>query len=266
MPVIKWSGGKRSQAKIIMSFVDCHFNTWHEPFVGGGSMLCWVWPERAICGDICEPLIALWKLLKDDPRYLAASYEKRWQKLQNEGHTAYYAIRNSFNKDHKPEDLLFLSRTCVNGLIRFNSQGDFNNSFHHTRKGIDPAKLGKTIHAWSKILQNMNFFSRDYEESLYDIKKGDLVYLDPPYFHTVGRYYGAIDTERFFIYLERLNSLDIRWMLSFDGKRGDKTYIVEFPKGLARRRVMIPSGNSSFRKVIDQKIEPVTESLYLNWK
>lgn len=266
MPVIKWSGGKRSQAKIIMSFVDCSFNTWHEPFVGGGSLLQWIWPGKAICGDICEPLIAFWNLVKDEPGYLADAYRKRWQKLQDEGYTAYYAIRNSFNENHNPEDLLFLSRTCVNGLIRFNSQGYFNNSFHHTRKGIEPGRLEKIIQAWSKIIHNMSFIYRDYAESIDDMKVGDIVYLDPPYFHTVGRYYGGIDTERFFSFLDRLNSLDIRWMLSFDGKRGNKTYEVEFPKGLARRHVMIPSGNSSFRKVINQKIEPVTESLYLNWK
>lgn len=264
-PVIKWSGGKRTQAKAIMSFVDWPFDTWHEPFIGGGSMLWAAKPERALCGDICRPLIGLWDAIKKSPLKLAESYRKRWQRLQDEGPEAYYAIRADFNRAHRPEDLLFLTRTCVNGLIRFNSHGDFNNSLHHTRKGIHPDRFRQIVLEWSQLTRNARFFARDYEESIDDMKKGDIAYLDPPYLHTVGRFYGAIDADRLFAFLERLNSKGIRWLLSLDGKRGKTVYAVRFPKGLAKRKFLIPSGNSSFRKVIDQKIEPVTESLYLSW-
>ena len=137
-PVIKWSGSKRLQADEILKNVPAQFNTYFEPFVGGGSILYAIHPKKAICGDICEPLIALWNEIKDSPEELAEAYRLRWNRLQNEGYEAYYSIRDDFNRTHSPEDLMFLSRTCVNGLIRFNAKGEFNNSLHHTRKGIKP--------------------------------------------------------------------------------------------------------------------------------
>ncbi len=75
----------------------------------------------AIAGDIIAELIHLWKAIRDEPELTAKEYELRWKRLQNEGHTAYYDIRASFNATRNPHDLLFLSRTCVNGLIRFNN-------------------------------------------------------------------------------------------------------------------------------------------------
>ena len=93
----------------------------------------------------------------------------------------------------------------------------------------------------------------------------DLIYLDPPYFHTKGRYYGTIDFEAFLTNLEKLNSKGIKYMLSFDGIRGEDDFTVELPKELYKRHEFIPSGNSSFKKVMDKKNIHVLESLYLNW-
>lgn len=219
-PVIKWSGSKRSQSSQIIKFLPENFHTYYEPFLGGGSMLYAINPQKAICGDICEPLIALWNEIKNQPEELGEAYRTRWERLQNEGYLVYYEIRDAFNKDKAPEDLLFLSRTCVNGLIRFNANGDFNNSLHHTRPGIDPDMLKKIIIDWSAHIQGTQFLSKDYVETTEAAKAGDLVYLDPPYFHTKGRYYGTIDYEVFLSYLEDLNKRGIKYILSFDGFRG----------------------------------------------
>lgn len=264
-PVIKWSGSKRSQAKLITSYLPDNFNTYYEPFVGGGSMLYAISPDRAICGDICEPLIALWNEIKLRPGELADSYSSMWHRLQDEGYQVFYEIRDRFNTLHRPDDLLFLSRTCVNGLIRFNIKGEFNNSLHHTRPGISPDRLRKIILDWSSHIQSSVFLPIDYRETTSSATEGDLVYLDPPYFHTRGRYYGTIDYEAFLDYLEDLNMRGVRYMLSFDGTRGDKSYVVELPKELYKRHEMIPSGNSSFKKVMNKEQMQVFESLYLNW-
>lgn len=263
-PVIKWSGSKRSQAEIIRSFFPESYNTYFEPFIGGGSMLYAVNPKTAICGDICEPLVMLWKEIKENPEHLATEYKKRWLELQ-EDYQTYYRVRDEFNKKQMPADLLFLSRTCVNGLIRFNANGEFNNSLHHTRPGILPEKLEIILNDWSKRIQSTSFYAQDYELTTDSAKKGDIVYLDPPYFHTKGRYYGAIDFERFYCYLDSLNSKGIKYILSFDGTRGDDNYVVELPKDLYVRHELIPSGNSSFKKVMDKENKKVFESLYLNW-
>lgn len=264
-PVIKWSGSKRSQAEKIIELMPNDFNRYYEPFVGGGSIMYAVNPDRGFCGDICKPLIDLWNCIKDAPDSLADAYEVRWKKLQDEGYTTYYKIREQFNLKHEPEDLLFLSRTCVNGLIRFNVNGDFNNSLHHTRPGISPDRLRKIIFDWSTRIQGVEFSAQDYVKTTETAETGDLVYLDPPYFHTKGRYYGTIDFDDFIDYLRDLNNRHIKYMLSFDGIRGDDNYIVSLPEDLYVRHELIPSGNSSFKKVIDKENVQVYESLYLNW-
>lgn len=228
-------------------------------------MLYAINPLNAVCGDICVPLIDLWNEIKNNPIKLYEAYRLRWTRLQTEGHQAYYEIRDNFNKSRSPEDLLFLSRTCVNGLIRFNANGDFNNSLHHTRPGIHPSSLEKIIIDWSKNIQCSEFIAADYKITTETAKAGDFIYLDPPYFHTKGRYYGTIDFDAFLAYLEQLNSKGIKYMLSFDGIRGNNDFTVELPKDLYKRHEFIPSGNSSFKKVMDKENIQVLESLYLNW-
>lgn len=264
-PVIKWSGSKRSQATKIKAYFPKDFDTYYEPFLGGGSMLYTINPDKSICGDICKPLIDLWKEIRDNPDALATAYLLRWTRLQNEGYTAYYAIRDDFNTNKSPYDFLFLSRTCVNGLIRFNDKGEFNNSLHYSRAGIKPDSLKKIIFEWSTHIQNTEFLAEDYVAITSSAKAGDVVYLDPPYFHTKGRYFGAIDYNRFLEYLADLNQRKIKYLLSFDGKRGEDDFTVDLPKYLYKRHEFIPSGNSTFKKVIDKETQKVYESLYLNF-
>ncbi|MDU3276356.1 MAG: Dam family site-specific DNA-(adenine-N6)-methyltransferase [Veillonella sp.] len=264
-PVIKWSGSKRSQSEKIKNYLPENFNRYYEPFIGGGSMLYSINPTNAVCGDICIPLIDLWNEIKTNPLALSQAYRYRWSRLQTEGYQVYYEIRDNFNQSQSPEDLLFLSRTCVNGLIRFNSNGKFNNSLHHSRPGIHPDSLQKIILDWSKHIQGAKFISSDYTVTTESAKKGDLIYLDPPYFHTKGRYYGSINFDTFFTYLEHLNSKGVKFMLSFDGIRGQNDFTVEIPKDLYKRHEYILSGNSSFKKVMDKENIKVLESLYLNW-
>ena len=263
-PVIKWSGSKRSQAAAITQYIP-NFNRYFEPFVGGGSIAYAISPNKGLCGDICEPLINLWRLIQSDYETLFEQYKLRWEHLQNEGYLVFYEIRDNYNKKQNSADLFFLSRTCVNGLIRFNKNGEFNNSLHHTRKGIDPIRLKPILKNWSERLQGVEFKSGDYWETTQNIKKGDFVYLDPPYFYTKGRYFGTIDFDRFTDYLVWLNKKNINYALSFDGVRGETDYMVKLPKELYKRHLMLPSGNSSFKKVMDKKSEAVYESLYLNY-
>ena len=264
-PVIKWSGSKRSQAQTICSLAPTSFERYYEPFVGGGSILYSLAPASAVAGDICSPLIELWKCIKDHPEDLARRYDRDWHRLQNEGYEVFYEIRDLFNSTKDPSALLFLSRTCVNGLIRFNKNGDFNNSLHHTRPGINPKRLEKILLDWSSHIQGTTFQSADYRETTADASANDFVYLDPPYFNTRGRYFGGIDFDAFCEYLESLNSRRIRFALSFDGRRGNKEYSSPIPSDLYVRKQMIRSGNSAFKKVQDHTTEEVIESLYLNY-
>src|SRR3989338_344637 len=263
-PVIKWSGSKRTQAQTIIEYFP-RFEVYYEPFLGGGSILGAIRPRKAVCWDICKPLIDLWKEIKKQPEILFNEYKKRWGRMDSEGYQVYYEVRNSFNKKQSPVDLLFLTRTCVNGLIRFNQNGHFNNSLHYTRKGIQPESLKEILNEWNDIVQSLSFFCGDYSKIVQDLTKNDFVYLDPPYFNTKGRYYGTINYEDFLSFLELLNRKLIKFALSFDGKTSEKDYIVQIPKELYKRHYLIKSGHSSFRKVIDKKNSIVEESLYLNY-
>ena len=264
LPVIKWSGSKRSQAaRIVNLFPD--FEEYYEPFLGGGSVLIQTNAKTAICGDICKPLIDFWKTVKKDPARLITEYESRWTRLQNEGSEAYYDIRKDFNQKQNPHDLLFLSRTSQNGLIRFNQKGDFNSSFHHTRNGIKPDALQKIIFRWSDLIQNCKFMHGDYTKTTDKITNKDFVYMDPPYVNTEGMYYGKINYDDFADYLEELSSKNIRFALSGDGQSGSKKYSNNLPKRLFKRKLLLESGNSSFKNVIGRQVQKVKEALYLNF-
>ena len=263
-PVIKWSGSKRSQARTIVSLLP-EFETYFEPFLGGGSVLIQSRSKNAVCGDICKPLIEFWNLIKDNPTEIIKDYTKMWHVLQDEGYTAYYKIRDRFNANPNPSDLLFLSRTCVNGLIRFNREGKFNNSLHHTRKGINPKTLENIILQWSKCIQNYKFIIGNDTETTKLATKKDFIYLDPTYFNNIGRYYGRIIFEDFIDYLEELDSRNIKYAFSYDGFRGKKNYMVDIPKHVYKRKILLDSGNSSFKKVIDKQNQSVKESFYMNF-
>lgn len=263
-PVIKWSGSKRSQAQeIIKQFGE--FDCYYEPFLGGGSVMYALNPSNAICGDVCEPLIGLWNMVKNEPQEVIKYYSYEWNRLQKDGYEVYYDIRSRFNEKKSPLDLLFLSRTCVNGLIRFNADGEFNNSYHHTRKGINPTRFEKIVLDWNERISNVQFMCGDYRETTITATRDDIIYLDPPYENTKGRYYGTIDYAEFYNYLDSLNQRGIRYVLSFDGIRGNKEYKTGIPNELYVKKLLLPSGNSSFKKVMDKSNEQVYEALYLNW-
>lgn len=264
-PFIKWSGSKQSQAQFIASCAPDHFDNYYEPFLGGGAIVGILQPQKAVCSDINKPLINLWKLIKENPNLVIKKYRENWNKLQKDGYKFFYKVRSGFNRNKSPHDLLFLSRTCVNGLIRYNQQGEFNNSLHYTRKGINPDRLAKIISDWSQRLKNCTFQALDYREATKNAKSDDFIYLDPPYFNTKGRYFGAIDFEEFLCYLSKLNKKGVKFALSYDGIRANKNYMAKIPKVIYKRHLLVPFGNSTFRKVQDKRVEKVYESLYLNF-
>lgn len=264
-PVIKWSGSKRLVAPQLARLFK-RAKLFVDPFVGGGAVLPYATANRIIVGDIVAELVSLWKCIQSDPNRVADEYTRRWTRLQKEGHTAYYAIRDDFNETRNPYDFLFLSRTCVNGLIRFNAEGNFNNSLHHTRPGIAPERLRKVILEWHKYLADVEFHHQDYRETLSAVSKGDMVFLDPPYAGTKGRYRaGDFSTKEFFELLESLNRKGVHWVLTFDGMAGDRKYETGLNSALYKHHLGISTGNSTFNKVIDKEMKAVVESVFLNF-
>ncbi len=223
--------------------------------------------DLAFASDIIPELVALWLAIRDRPSEVADGYRDRWEIRQREGHTAYYVVRDRFNRTRDPIDFLFLSRTCVNGLIRFNRSGEFNNSLHHTRPGIDPDTFEGVIANWSLAVQGVNFRVADYKDALSDVEPDDFVFLDPPYEATRGRYLpGTVQFDEFYVELARLNDLGAKWILTYDGQAGKREYKVALPPELYQSRIGITTGNSPFTRLMGTTLDSVVESVYLNYE
>lgn len=264
-PVIKWSGSKRLVAPTLSRLIP-NSDIYFEPFVGGGAMLPFRKIKKGFASDIIPELINLWNSIKNDPEKTSSEYQIRWEKLQREGFQVYYQIRESFNNSKNCFDFLFLTRTCVNGLIRYNEKGEFNNSFHLTRPGINPSTLRQIIFKWHYYLQDIKFEEIDYREALSNVKRNNFVFLDPPYGGTKDRYTKTeFNLYDFYTHLEKLNSNDAKWLLTFDGVAGSREYSYELPKEIYRHKLLIKTGNSPFTKMMKTNIDQVVESVYLNY-
>ena len=263
-PLIKWTGSKRSQAATIASHAPPH-RRYFEPFLGGGSLLYLLAGPRTVAADIYKPLIQLWLLIRDNHNDVITDYAQQWQSLQEDLPDYYYCVRERFNSNPSPLDLNFLTRTCVNGIIRFNQEGEFNNSFHLSRKGIQPQRFADIVDKWHRVIQDVDFQCSDYQDILAEANQHDFVYLDPPYAGNRMRYTNNLDVDQFHQQLEELNQRSVKWALSFDGRRGHGVVTHTIPRELYRRAFLIKSGNSPVGTVLNGPVEEVHEALYLNY-
>ncbi|EOU1990449.1 Dam family site-specific DNA-(adenine-N6)-methyltransferase, partial [Clostridium perfringens] len=228
-PIIKWTGSKRSQVGDIIKHFPRKIDVYFEPFIGGGSVLFGllnsnIKVNRYICSDINPDLINLWNDIKNKPKELLISYELMWKELNkdddvNRRKSYYEKIRNLFNSTRETKYFLFLNRTCINGLIRYNSKGMFNSSFHFSRPGIHPERLSRIFDSWTNLLNknNVEFICCSYDE--INIKDNWFVYFDPPYFATKGMYFGGINLNDFWSFLRKIKC---SYLLSFDGICGNE--------------------------------------------
>lgn len=268
-PVIKWSGSKRALSEQIMEYFPKEINTYYEPFCGSCSILFQllnsdIKVNKYICSDVNKELIDFFVLLKDNPSYIYEEYNKRWVMLTSfeeikDKQIYYNKVRDSYNKTKDIHDFVFLTRTSANGLIRYNSKGEFNAPFHLTRNGIQPKKYRQIIFDWSNKLKekNVEFICTSYLN--IKTEEGDYLFLDPPYANTKGMYFGVIKFEEFW---EWLRNMECKYSLTFDGKRSgvDNTYNV--PQDLYSKHIYLDGKISGFQK-LHKVSEYVKESLYI---
>lgn len=265
-PVIKWTGSKRPVALQLVNKFPLNYNRYFEPFLGGGALLPYSNGKIAFANDIISELIELWKLIQKEPYTVYEEYKRRWNELQNVGAPVYYMIRDDFNRTRNPHDFMFLSRTCVNGLIRFNKDNNFNNSYHVTRPGIDPERLLQILLVWSKAIQNVTFMNTDYRVALNNVEKDDFVFIDPPYGGAKDRYINVdFNVDELYETLEDLNKAGVKWMMTFDGKSGKRKYDFHPPQELYKTSFPLMTGHSTFVKTECKKMENVIEMVYMNY-
>lgn len=262
--LLKWTGSKRGQAARIAALAPPH-DRYVEPFLGGGAVLYHLAGEATVASDLYAPLIGFWRMVQSEPEALVADYADQWRRLQDDLPGYFYAVRDRFNAGKSPADLNFLMRTCVNGIVRFSRAGEFNNSFHLSRRGMGPDRFARAVRTWSTRIAGVRFLACDYRETLARTGPGDFVYLDPPYAGNRQRYIGGVDAAALFGALDDLNRRGVAWALSFDGRRGETIYRAEVPPSLYKRQLELVSGNSAVAKVLNGPLEMVSEALYLSY-
>lgn len=185
MPVVKWVGGKRQLLPTLTPLLPDRFITYCEPFLGGGAMLFWRQPQRAIVNDVNGDLIQMYEVIRDDVEALILELEKHKNESEH-----FYEVRDwDRNKEkykilssvEKAARIIYLNKTCYNGLFRVNNAGEFNTPFgNYKNPNIVNAP---TLRAVSNYFQKaeITFSCRDYADVLAEIPRGTFVYLDPPY-------------------------------------------------------------------------------------
>ncbi len=198
-PFLKWAGGKTQLLPIIDSFLPKSFQkenniTYIEPFVGGGAMLFFMLQKyrnikHAIINDLNPHLVKAYKVIRDEPHILIDSLQEIQSKYQTldgyENQKAFYIdIRTRFNTlaltdIETASYLIFMNRTCFNGLYRENSKGNFNVPFgKYSNPTICDASL---ILANSELLQKVEITHGDFSKTETYVNGYTFVYLDPPY-------------------------------------------------------------------------------------
>lgn len=183
-PILKWVGGKRQLLSEIIELLPDKITTYYEPFLGGGALLFHLQPKKAFVNDINAELINLYTIIKESPKELIEDLKKHVNESEY-----FYEVRSldrtekymTMSNIEKASRILYLNKTCYNGLFRVNSMGEFNTPFGRYKNPKIVEEI--TINAVSHYFNNsdIKITSCDYKEALKGIRKGSFVYFDPPY-------------------------------------------------------------------------------------
>lgn len=187
-PFIKWAGGKRQLLNVLEQHVPQSFGHYYEPFVGAGALLFHLKPHHATINDYNQQLILAYKSIKFDVDHLIELLHDH--KLQD-SKEYYYLIRKLDTDDgfakmsdtEKAARLIYLNKTCYNGLYRVNLAGGYNVPYGGYKK---PAILDEsTLRAVSRYLNRgeIQILNGDFAESVLNAQPNDFVYFDPPYYY-----------------------------------------------------------------------------------
>lgn len=235
-PFLKWAGGKGQLLPALLERVPVGIDTYFEPFIGGGALFFALMadperrPRRAVLNDLNLDLVTTYEVVRDDPeglvaalaplatRYLEADAAQR--------EATFYAVRaeRPVDRIEVAARLLFLNKTCFNGLYRVNRKGEFN--VPHGRYRNPNILDAEAIRAASAALQSVEVRHGDFEAACAEATKADFVYFDPP-FHPLS------DTSNFTSYTEQDFGRDAQMRLkrSIDGltSRGVRVLVSNSP-------------------------------------
>lgn len=269
---IQYQGSKRNLASEILRYVPEKMRRFIEPFAGSAAMSVATSArnnaDNYLINDLNQPLIALLRLIIDSPVEIADFYERLWNEQHSDSIEHYYKVREDFNRTQDPRLFLYLLARCVKASVRYNAAGLFNQSPDKRRYGTRPETMRRNIFGVSALLKGKAIFSsRDYREVLLEARPSDVVYMDPPYQGVCGdrdsRYFAGIAHSEFVEALQELDARGIAFLVSYDGRRGDRVFGEPMPDSLGMTCVELAAGRSTQATLLGRD-EMTYESLYLS--
>ncbi len=251
--LLKWIGSKQRVAHEIISYFPIEFGTYFEPFLGSGGILGTLIPKVAIASDSFQPLIEIWQTLKHSPEKLKDWYRERREKMANGDKVKVYEqIKASYNKNPNGADLLFLTRSCYGGVVRFRKADGYMSTPCGIHDPISPESFSRRVDEWHKRISGTTFLQLEFEEAMSMTKSGDLVYCDPPYSYSQAILYGAqaFSLEHLLYVIEKCKSRGVYVALSIDGTKRSGNMICDLPipSGLFEHEIMIDIGHSMLKR------------------
>ena len=187
-PLFRWAGGKSQLLSAIRFYAPKKFNTYFEPFVGGGALLFALMPDKAVINDLNKSIINLYKDVRDNYKDLVSMLEAVSKLPDTE--TVYLTVRDMYNDYVRKENysvelsalFMYLNAKAFNSLYRVNGKGEFNVSYRKEVK-VQPVYTPETLkYAHEYFLNNeVDILSGDFIKATERASKGDFVYFDPPY-------------------------------------------------------------------------------------
>lgn len=251
--MLKWIGNKQKFAAEIITYLPTQYGTYYEPFLGSGAVLAHLAPERAVASDAFGPLIEIWRQLQDDTEQLIRWYGDRYALVDKIGKIqAYEHVKAAYNASPNGADLLFLSRLCYGGVVRFRKADGYMSTPCGPHKPMPPANFAERAHIWAARTGRTQFVHSDFEDVIDSAKDGDVCYLDPPYADSQTIIYGAqaFSLPRLFDTIARAKQRGVRIALSLDGtkKSGARQVSLPIPEGLFEREIYVQLGRSMLRR------------------
>lgn len=255
-PFVKWVGGKSQLLPELLSRIPSDVTRYFEPFVGGGALLFAYQPHKACISDINPELINAYTVVKNEVGALIKDLKKHMYEKEY-----FYKVRDAdrspgykrWSPVKRASRLIFLNKTCFNGLYRVNSKGHFNTPFgRYTNPTILDAE---NLRACSDVLQNVSIQQACFDSFEDSIEASDFVYFDPPYVPlSTTAYFTSYSSNGFDLKMQqelfelccRLDKRGVRFMLS----NSSAPFVTKLYKGF---RVEFVSANRAINSKAEKR-------------
>jgi DNA adenine methylase len=184
-PFLKWAGGKRQLLPVINEFIP-KFTQYYEPFIGAGAVLFALQPQKSVINDTNNELVNCYQVIRDSPEKLLELCQQHQTKNSKE---YYYWLRSQDRTEdfelktrvERAARIIYLNKTCFNGLFRVNSQGQFNVPYgNYANPTIADSAVIRAISAYLNH-NEVSIIHGDFEQAVSTAQKGAFIYFDPPY-------------------------------------------------------------------------------------